>query len=55
VGESFIGLLVQTELKHQELRSYSDDQTSVATQARALAQWALEKSSSYEIGQSLTA
>lgn len=50
IGDHFIGLLAQTELKHQELRSHSDRQASVAAQARALAQWALEKSSSYELG-----
>jgi len=54
VGDSFIGLLAQTELKHQELRSHSDGHTSIAAQARSLAQWALEKSSSYEIGRFLT-
>lgn len=43
VGDSFIGLLAQVELKHQELRSHSGDYTSVAAQARTLAQWALEK------------
>ncbi len=52
VGENFIGLLAQTELKHQELRLHSDDRTSVAAQARALAQLALEKSASYEVGRS---
>jgi hypothetical protein len=50
VGDSFIGLLAQTELKHQELRSHSDGRASIAAQARTLAQWALEKSSSYEVG-----
>lgn len=55
VGDHFIGLLAQTELKHQELRSHSNGRASIAAQARALAQWALEKSSSYEVGRVPTA
>jgi hypothetical protein len=47
VGDDFIGLLTQTELKHQELRSHDDGRISIAAQARALAQWALERSLSY--------
>jgi hypothetical protein len=53
VGDGFISLLAQTELKHQELRSHDDGRTLAAAQARTLAQWALERSSSHEIGQIL--
>jgi hypothetical protein len=47
IGNNFVDLLAQTELKNEELRSRLDAGGSVAENAQNLARWALKKSLRY--------
>ncbi len=47
VGNNFVDLLAQTELKNEDLRSHPAAGGSIATNAQNLAKWALEKSLLY--------
>lgn len=44
VGDEFVSLLAETELRNEELRNGQDRDQSVAESARVLARWALERS-----------
>lgn len=56
VGNNFVDLLAQTELRSEELRSHQHGNESVAESARTLARWALKRSQlckvePYSVGQ----
>ncbi len=49
VGNNFVDLLAQTEMRNEELRSHQEGNESVAESASKLARWALERSQLYKL------